>query len=135
MTDKPAPMVLLLKTHVVAYVKKDGTAVATHEDSRPAKRHPELARRDNLPEWEDRGKKGNLQEWRIPLPNPRGRRKFLRVVENVATGFVTAETSSGYMRRCKTVTEAKQYLEADIQQGSKVQMPSMLRPPKDIDPA
>jgi len=63
--------------------------------------------------WEDVSSPRGPQEWRLRLPQPVGRRKYVRVF-SLSNNEVQAESISGYVRRCVSVEEAKAYLEQTI---------------------
>lgn len=62
------------------------------------------------PVWEDQGITSGVHTWRLPLAEPHGRRRFVRVYL-LPDGVVHAETRSGYVRVCATVEVAKAFLE------------------------
>lgn len=63
--------------------------------------------------WEAKGKVGGVTSWRMALPMPPGRRRFVYVFE-LETGEVEAQTRDGFTRNgFASVDEAKAFLERD----------------------
>lgn len=102
------PKVLFFKAHVEGYTRADGTAVAPHEDSRPA------AAADG---WEvHRTYRDGAKDHRKLMvdggaPRFRGSAKRYAWVHEHPTGEVYARSEHGYMTRHASVEDAKRHLD------------------------